>query len=107
MAQDIHYHSKMEERLDKTKERLKNSRNNSKLCISLLPLFSALLTKTQFFLLGWFHLLLETFLGRYCMIKNLDPLEVSKAIQASLSQLHTMVFLQGNPCPMPGLSSFS
>ena len=55
------------------KARSKASWANSKLYISMskcssdLQLFSALLTATNFFLLGWFHSLLAAFFRRYSL----------------------------------------
>jgi hypothetical protein len=73
-------------------------------CSSDLQLLSALLTETYLSFWGWFHFLLADLLW------HLQHLEVSKATQASPSQLHTMASLglcaYTLPCHMRCLSGF-
>lgn len=101
----------MEEKLDneemldkKKKKKMENSWKNSKLQ-TLYLMAPATFSFVDFNTILPLELVLlpaRTFLGRYYMIKNLYPLAVSKVVQASLSQLHTMAFLglpAGEPPP--------
>lgn len=89
-----------------TKARLKTSRAEFIFCISVSDVRVVCRAAAHFFLLGWLHMWSEALLGMYPTTLASSASEVSKAVQASSSQLHQCLLwtsMQGYLWHTPGL----